>query len=86
MNPAHVMPHRRPRAILPLLLAAIALLLLAGCAVQPIDPAAVSDTAAAVATEAPAEEADAAAPALVATGDEEMFNGVPVGFTAEGYP
>ena len=87
MNPAHLMPHRRPRAILPLILAVFALLLLAGCAVQPIDPAAVSDTggAAVAATEAPAEEA-AAAPALVATGDEEMFNGVPVGFTAEGHP
>lgn len=84
---------------IPLLVALLLVgVLLAGCAALPIQPptGTVPESAATsteepseepAATEAAAEETSAAAPAVAgAPGTEEEYNGMTVGFTAEGYP
>lgn len=88
MNPNHAVPQPRLRQGLLLALLTAALLLLAACAVPVIDPAAISDAVTDAGSGAVGEgaEGEAAEVVLEPQGDEEIFNGIPVGFTAEGYP
>lgn len=80
-------PARQSRRWLILSMLALSLLLFAACAT----PSPFMGEGAAVATDAAVEAAppapvEAAAPAPTANPDQESYLGIPVGFTAEGYP